>query len=653
MTESHQTIHRALDGLVDEPEDHGDWERVLTDAGRATRRSRLVRFAVAALTAVGVAGAAVVASLEDDRPSGIVDLALAAIGDGPVIHVITRGDWGGSLVDLSTGEVTPVHAENEIWLEPGRAARYVSRFGGKVTSDRVMSAAELSREVSTQLLDLADRYREALRTGRAKVVAEGSVEGRPVRWIRLGGEWSPSSEDGRSHLRAEEVAVDATSFEPVYTRWTDDGRPVPGTGQLILKLENLQADEADLSGPRAPRGPVAIGGAALGRTLGRADLARALDGRALWLGSVHDGLPLVESRVQEFRSRTDPDDEWEVVEGVSLFYGSLTKRRAGMRFRDNTKRFVQVLEGTRAATMWRGSELATDVPEGSLLVGAGRTAFLRRQGVLVSVSSPELVDVLAAAAALRPVGDPPASRGLDFERLALLVGRAQRVPTKGFAAVQPRPLVRPDAKPIQRGATRGVTVVVYEGGGARFDTRAMESGLQRALPERLQTRCFRVAGDAVTSGGYGTVPRGAVQQAALLAQPQRGRIPIAKPPFDACELGGGFGRNWLPRYDFHWPLEIGLTARGRSWFENRAAARELAHFVRTGPRRRARKAMRQGAPAPDAARLRDPGRPGIRVRASGDRFTASLTASTGRRFFIEIDGGRVLRSNTKSLARTT
>jgi hypothetical protein len=322
-----------------------------------------------------------------------------------------------------------------------------------------------------------------------------------------------------------------------------------------------------------------------------------------------------------------------------------------MQFRDNTKPFVQILEGTKAAPMWRGAAVAEDVPEGSLLVDAGRTAFLRHEGVLVSVSAPKLVDALAAAAALHLVGEaPPAASALDFDRIARLVGQRQRVPTEGSAPVEPRPLVQPNAKAIQRGATRGVTVVVYQGGGARFDTRAMEPGLQRALPERLQTRCFRVAGDQVTSGAHGTVPRRGVQHAALLTQPQGGRIPIAKPPFDACELGGGFGRNWLPRFDFHWPLEIGLTARGRTWFEDRAAARELGHFVRNGARKQARRAMKRGAAAPPASELRDAARPYIRVTAGGDRFTASLTASTGRRFFVEIVQGRIGRTNAKSLA---
>jgi hypothetical protein len=120
--------------------------------------------------------------------------------------------------------------------------------------------------------------------------------------------------------------------------------------------------------------------------------------------------------------------------------------------------------------------------------------------------------------------------------------------------------------------------------------------------------------------------------------------------YDACELGARFGRNWLPRFDWHWPIELPLTERGRRFFDERAAALELAHFVRNGARKRARRAMKRGAAAPPAASLRDPARPYIRVSAQGTRFTASLTASTGRRFFVEIDRGRIGRSNAKELA---
>jgi hypothetical protein len=652
MSELHQSFHRALDDLVEEPDEHGDWDRVVVDADRGNRRAWVLRIAVVGVAAVVAVGAALVSPFEDEQPTGVVGRALAAIGDGPVIHLVTRGDWGGTLVDLSTGEVTPVYAESEVWYDASRGAHFVSRFGDKVTSDGMVAADDVPQQQAGQWIALANRYRDELSSGKAKVVAEGTVDGRPVRWIRLEGEWFPRIDDGRLHLHAEEVAVDATTFQPVFMRRTDDGRPVEGTGQLIIELETLPAGEGDFSAdPSQERGPL-MGGAGLGRHLSRAELAQTLGGKTLWLGSDHAGKPLAESRIQEFMSRKDPEADWDVVEGVSLFYGSFAPRRGGIRIRDDQKPFVQILQATQPAPMWRGAELAADVPEGSLLVDAGGTGFLRRDGVLVSISAPEVRDVLAAAVALRRVGaEAPPEGALDLEQVAGAIRPGELVRTEGFAPVRPRSLIRPNAKAIQRGSTRGVTVVVYAGGGARFDTTGMEPALQRAMPEQLQARCFKLIGrDGQSNGAYGTAPKDGRRSVALLAQPQHGRIPTASGPFDACELGGQFGRNWLPQFDWHWPLEIPLTEGGRRFFEERAAARELGHFVRNGTRQRARQAMKRGASAPPASSLRDPARPYIRVSSSGDGFTAGLTASTGRRFFIEIERGRIGRTNAKGLA---
>src|SRR5437762_59997 len=38
--------------------------------------------------------------------SGVLDRALAALGHGPVLHVVREGGWGGTLVDLGSGART-------------------------------------------------------------------------------------------------------------------------------------------------------------------------------------------------------------------------------------------------------------------------------------------------------------------------------------------------------------------------------------------------------------------------------------------------------------------------------------------------------------------------------------------------------------------
>jgi hypothetical protein len=654
MSELHQEFHRALDGLVDEQQERGDWGRVVADADRGNRRAWMVRIAVVGAAAVVAVGAALVSPLEDEQSTGVVDRALAAIGDGPVIHLVTRGEWGGTLVDLSTGELTPVYGETEVWYDPGRGVHYLSRFGANVSGEYVRPANQLSEVEVASFVGLANRYRDELKSGKAKVVARGRVGDREVFWIRVRSQWLPDVGDGRDHLFAEEVAVDRTTYEPVYMRSTRDGRPPPGAGELIVKLETLAAGEGDFTAEEQTptrSGPMRFGPRG---DLSRDALASALDGKTLWLGERHDGKPLVQSQVIEFATKgEDDEEEWEMVRGVSLFYGSLLPRRGGIRIRDDQKPFVQVIEATELSPAWRGAHYFGDIAEGSVLLDAAGSGFIEREGVYISVSAPEVRDVLEAVVMLRRVGDPPpAASGLDFDRIAGLLARRQLAEVEGGAPVKPRSLFPRNARPLQSGVSKGVKVTTYTGLAARFDTRAMDPELQRLLPEQVSGRCFGVHGDVAGSGASGPIPRNGIRAVVLISHPTppgRRRPPVSR-RFDACEIGAQFGRNWLPRLDWHWPVEIPLTERGRRFFEERAAAIELGHFVRNGTRKRARQAMKRGAAAPPADFLRDPARPYIRVSSSGDRFTASLTASTGRRFFIEINRGRIGRTNAKGLA---
>src|SRR5688500_4805841 len=120
MSELHQSIRRALNGLVDERAERGNWTRVLADAERGDRRTWVLRVAVVAAAAVVIVGAALVSPFEDEQPTGVIDRALAAIGEGPVLHVVFRGDYGTSFLELRTGKVTPIYGEVEVWYDPGR-----------------------------------------------------------------------------------------------------------------------------------------------------------------------------------------------------------------------------------------------------------------------------------------------------------------------------------------------------------------------------------------------------------------------------------------------------------------------------------------------------------------------------------------------------
>jgi hypothetical protein len=98
-------IADLLDELTPSYDDRrGDWERVAVAAGRRRRR----RVGVSVVMAVVAAVALALAWPFHAQHGGFFDRALAAVGDGPVLHVVLRGDWGGTLVDLRTGERSPV-----------------------------------------------------------------------------------------------------------------------------------------------------------------------------------------------------------------------------------------------------------------------------------------------------------------------------------------------------------------------------------------------------------------------------------------------------------------------------------------------------------------------------------------------------------------
>jgi hypothetical protein len=647
------SVERLLDRLVPPGEERGDWERVLADAGRSPRRPRVRALAVPA--AAAVTAIAVLAWPFGGETPTVLDRALAAMGEGPVIHVVTRGEWGGTQIDFGSGDLTPQYAETEVWYDPSRGLHYVGRLGDRVVTDHLQPAGPAADRSAEQYVALANRYRDALRAGRARVVAEGRVEGRAVLWLRIRSQWLPDSGDGKNHLFAEEVAVDRDTYEPVYTRSTRDGRAPPGGGSLLLELERLTAGEGDFSGDPRQDSSGVYSGSELSENLSPRRLAQVLGGRAVWLGESFAGLPLAETRRITFKQRRRPSDPWQTTNGVSLFYGSLHPRRGGIRLRDDSRPFVQLLQATEASARWptwRGVS-AAGIPEGSLLVDATGTGFLRHEGVYVSISSRSMRRVLDAAVALRTVGAPaPPRTSLDLDRIAkdLEARRPHVVRTEGGAPVAPRAIVKRGKRVLQRGGTRGVTIRIHVPGVAVVDTRRMEPSLKQRLPETLVWHCFRVLPDDVLqTGGIAPIPRSGVKTAVVLASPsfrnRQRRLQPLRPPYDGCELGTGYGRNWLPRFDWHGPLEITLTERGRRYFDERAAARELAHFVRNGARRQARIRMRAGAAAPPAAQLADPSRADIDVTSSGARFRASLTAPTGRRFYIEIVRGRIGQKN--------
>jgi hypothetical protein len=440
-------IADLLDELTPSYEDRrGDWERVAAAAVRKRRRRAGVSIALAVATAVALA----LAWPFHAQHGGFFDRALAAVGDGPVLHVVLRGDWGGTLVDLRTGARTPVYGDDEYWYDAGtRRVHSVERLGATVLNE------ELSRpqQPPVELEALGRDYRDALEAGTARVDGEGTIDGEPVAWITIHSELLPDVADGKEHEFAQQVAVSRQTFEPLALRATRDGKQGPDTFQRVLGLRFLPEGDGDFAATTGH----SLNGAA-GRFGGHEEIsldqARVTLGRPpLWLGRAYEGLPLTDvylekssigrrqevritgraaaaaQRCAKLRGRaggdciralglapievrpdgifttkgpiTWSDEETDVV----LFYGSVGDDPTTFR-KDRVpllgQPHVTVHESTRAA--WFRRIVGGYVPPpGAVFFAADGTGYLHVDGIHVSIEAGGERAVLAVARALEAI----------------------------------------------------------------------------------------------------------------------------------------------------------------------------------------------------------------------------------------------------------
>jgi hypothetical protein len=431
---------------------------VLRDAG-ARRRPALLR----PLAAVAVATAALfaLALLQpwDSESPTFLERALAAVGDGPVLHVVLRGEWGGTLVDLTTGERRPVHGEHEFWYDPDRGLVHsIMRLGDVVEHEEVYEP----RKPPTELAALGRDYRQALESGTARVTGDDVIEGERVAWITIRSELLPDSADGKLHEWAQQVAVSRETFKPVATRETRDRVPGPvGTRNRVLELETLPAGRGDFTASR----PDTLTGTLFREsreTIARDQAAKVLGQTPLWLGPEHMGLALTqisraETSAAHRRQIRLTGAEAEAVEKCfelarrasrqlrpapragrrclrALPYGSVSVRPDGVyadgpvvwraehvgvvffygavgddpsTYREDViplydRPHVAITETTRRSPRLPARSYVP--PEGSLFVSVGgRQGFLMSDGLYVAITAPSEELLLSAARALEPM----------------------------------------------------------------------------------------------------------------------------------------------------------------------------------------------------------------------------------------------------------
>jgi hypothetical protein len=263
---------------------HSDWDRVAAAARGKRWPVRLVLVAAAM-----VAAAALLLAWPFHSSDGtLLERARAALGSGTVLHVVLRGEWGGTLVDLRTEERTPVYGADEYWYDTksGRVHE-ISRLGAVVQNEELYGP----RKPPPDLAALGRTYKRALGAGTARIAEEATLDGEPVAWVTIQRKVLPDVSDGKDHAWEQQVAVSRKTSKPVALRETRDGQPGPGTERRVRQLDAVPTGDftADES-----RSLDELGFGQRRKTISRAE-AQALLGRSpLWLSEEFGDIPLAQ-----------------------------------------------------------------------------------------------------------------------------------------------------------------------------------------------------------------------------------------------------------------------------------------------------------------------------------------------------------------------
>jgi hypothetical protein len=350
---------------------------------RPSRRRMLSRSA--ALVAVGVVVlVAVLLWPSGSERNPILDRALAAIGNGPVVHLTVQVPTGQELVNLETGRTTVPTVEFESWSDRSlKRFHLLMRQDGRVLGE-VLYPQDRTEGMHLEAPDAAyaafwSGYRQALASGDAKIVGEGTLYGHPVYWLRFD---SPRND----------VAVDRQTYKPVAFRSISSSGRHFDSRVLLFRTEPFSSSAFERrSSEQNP-----LGGEGSGSSVQIGPVGSSTSGTP-WLraGSTIAGLGLTAVH------QTQTASGGKTSNGFQLVYG----------FEGSVKRSVTVDEVKRPddPSEWKG------IPEGIIRISEGQgsdgngpaytmwTADLVQDGVYVTITTGvSRAAVLEAARALRP-----------------------------------------------------------------------------------------------------------------------------------------------------------------------------------------------------------------------------------------------------------
>jgi hypothetical protein len=201
----------------------------------------------------------------------------------------------------------------------------------------------------------------------------------------------------------------------------------------------------------------------------------------------------------------------------------------------------------------------------------------------------------------------------------------------------------PPSPPVQRGSADGFTVVAGHNGAVQFTQTGTTPILKRLVGQSAGFGCFRLTKE------FGIFTVRGTSDGGRFASSVGVQLHGVGTPFDGCEVQASIGRTWPDVLDNHAAVEIPLTPVGRRFFVDRAAARDLALFVRSRRMHQLRKEpAAQARHDIEVVYGRNLARSPIRITVTDPatlRFTE--TSSTGKAFQVTVRKGRIAGQNVK------
>jgi hypothetical protein len=188
----------------------------------------------------------------------------------------------------------------------------------------------------------------------------------------------------------------------------------------------------------------------------------------------------------------------------------------------------------------------------------------------------------------------------------------------------------------------GVSVVAGANGAVQITADNVPAAVRRLLQNSVSFSCFRLTREfgIFTVRGFGT--EGAFTPSIGFQLGNLGR------PLDGCEITSERGHRWPDAFGSHGPVELSFTAKGRAYFADRAAARDLALFVRSRRMQQIRKEHGHQLLSDihtNYGHALAHSRIHYTLTANGITFTE--TSTSGKQFKVMISHGRIVRQNLK------